>query len=176
MNKLQALKLKYVTGYNEPQRYWNERWSYGEEKTNFPQFESRIREILHKTRSQNILDVGCGPATLRGLPNYVGLDFSTIILQQSGLTEYIYADFSKHIPLPDKCFDASLCANALLHVPPSRIDRAIDEICRVTRNAVILVETYKFKPNQPHCFAHNLPLLFKEKFDGEVFILTEEKK
>ena len=168
------VKMRTLPSYSDPQKYWDKRWEFDEEKTSLKDYEKRIQELMVKLRCNNILDIGCGSATLRNLRGYLGLDFSHIILNKSQLTEYIYADFSKHIPLPDSCFDAALCANVLLHVPPSKIDKAIDEICRVARNVIILIETYKFKSNQPHCFAHNLPNLFK-RFDGEVFILTEEK-
>lgn len=171
MNRLQKIKLKYIVKYGNPQKYWDKRWEYNDEKTSLQTYESRIREVMRKTQSTSILDVGCGPALLRNLQGYLGLDFSIIALDKSDLTEYLYADFTRHIPLPDKSFDCTLCANVLLHVPPSQIDKAISEICRVTEKAVILIETYKFQQNQPHCFSHNLPQPFREMFDGDLYVL-----
>ena len=178
---LKRIYLKYIVGYGNPENYWNKRWQIncevekGSEKRRKQRF-STIKNLMQKNECENILEVGCGKARFRELPGYLGLDFSLEALKKSGLQNFVHADITKKIPLPDKNMDAVLSMWVLLHVPFDKIECAVAEISRVTKKLVVLYEPWSLKPkhSQPHCFSHNLPELFKKHFDG-VIVFPESK-
>jgi SAM-dependent methyltransferase len=178
MEKMKKLWLKYVVGYANPQRYWDSRWQVNlsaEQATgqNALEESKTIKDLMKKYACENILEIGCGRATLRHLPNYLGLDFSVEALKQSGLDTLIFADITKRIPLPDNSQDAVLSRFVLLHIPFSDIEKAVKEISRVAKNVVILKEPHGSdeRQPQPHCFIHNLPRLFRKHFQGHLEFL-----
>ncbi|MCW3980824.1 MAG: class I SAM-dependent methyltransferase [Candidatus Bathyarchaeota archaeon] len=178
VERIKKLWLKYVVGYDKPKTYWDSRWKadLSAEKTTGKTAREEletIKRLMKKHSCQDILEIGCGKATLRDLPGYLGLDFSIEALKQSGLDTFVYADVTKRIPLPDKSQDAVLSRYMLLHIPFSEIENAVEEISRVAKNVVILKEPYGTSKEhaQPHCFLHNLPELFHKFFDGNVEFL-----
>jgi len=179
--KLKRLWLKYIIGYGKPQNYWDSRWRFklnAEYRTEQTSWEllGVIKELMEKHCCNSILEIGCGRAILRELPNYLGLDFSFEALKQSKLKTFIYADITNKIPLPANSQDAVLSKFVLLHIPPSKIDTAVAEICRVASKLVILKEPYGTpKHEQPHCWRHNLPELFNKHFNGNVTFLATNK-
>lgn len=173
--------LKYVISYRNPRRYWNARWKLDvetERKTTEldKKLFSKIKKLMQNNKCENILEIGCGQAQLRDLPNYTGLDFSFDVLKGNRLKKFIYADMTEQIPVPDKTFDVTLSKFVLLHIPFDKIEQAIKEISRVTKKLVILKEPWgtRSKHSQPHCFSHNLPKLFKKYFDGDVIFLNNK--
>jgi SAM-dependent methyltransferase len=177
---LKHIYLKYIIGYKDPQQYWNTRWGlslktemWGEGKMSL--LSSVLTEMMKNHDCTNILEVGCGQANLRSLKGYAGLDFSIEALKRSKLQEFIYADISNHIPLPDKTFDAALSIAVLLHIPPNKINNAVKEICRITRKAIILYEPINSEVVlQKHNFNHDLIGLFPKYFDGYVAFMNEK--
>jgi len=168
--------LKYVRGYRNAQMYWDSRWKLGlrdDEWTenNRQKMIKWLENLMAKNQCKTFLDVGCGKAALRDVPGYVGLDFSLESIKRSGLKEAVFADITNCIPLPDKSFDAAFTRTVLLHIPPNKIEKAVSEICRVTKKCLILLEPH-YQPNNPelqiHCFNHNLPEIVGRYFDGEV--------
>ena len=178
LERIKRLWLKYVVGYDRPKEYWDKRWEFklsAEKATEQRAFEliNTIRDLMDEYDCKSILEVGCGRAILRELPNYLGLDFSLEALRQSGLKHFVHADITKEIPLPTNSHDAVLSRFVLLHIPYSKIDTAVKEICRVARKLIILEEPYGTpKHEQPHCWLHNLPKLFGV-FNGEIIFLNK---
>lgn len=180
---LKRFFLKYIVGYTNPQKYWDMRWKLGlkaEERTEHST-KVQLQEITNVMRQHgcsNILEVGCGKTGLHELPGYLGLDFSLESLRKSGLKQFIYADITEKIPLPDKSQDAVLSRFVLLHIPFDKIDVAVREISRVAKKCVILYEPWslKVKHSQPHCFSHNLPVLFKKYSDNKKILFLMKKK
>ena len=174
---LKRVFLKYVIGYSRPQRYWDFRWKHDlkveTEKEGRQDYLKAVADIMQRFDCSNILEVGCGEAYLRELPNYLGLDFSLEALRKSGLQHFVYADITRKIPLPDKSQDAVLSRAVLMHVPFNKIDVEVKEICRVAKKVIILFEAYSLNihKTQPHCFTHNLPELFAQNFKGTTVIL-----
>jgi SAM-dependent methyltransferase len=171
--------LKYVTGYRDQQKYWNSRWKLGLRDDEWTEDAQRamvklLENLMAEHQCQTFLDIGCGNAGLRNVHGYVGLDFSLEGIKRSGLKEAVFADITNRIPLPDKAFDAAFTRTVLLHIPPDKIERAVSEICRVTKKCLILIEP-RYQPNNPkqqiHCFNHNLPELVGKYFDGDVIFL-----
>lgn len=170
--------LKYIIGYENRQRYWNKRYRLML-KTDFSQetfhpekitqFTLEIDSLMRKYNCQNILEIGCGRGKHRTLKGWVGLDFSINILKQSGLQEYIVADFTSHIPVPDKTFDCVMCQSVLLHVPLERIGFVASEMCRVSKKLIIVSEPIFCSLGNNFSFGHDIETLFKSmQFGGKI--------
>jgi SAM-dependent methyltransferase len=178
---LKRVFLKFITGYKDPQKYWNRRWELGLKSEEWSaemlkRYIEMLSEIMCEYKCNNILEIGCGRAQLRGLPGYLGMDFSVKALQRSGLTEFIFADVTNHIPLSDEAFDAVLVRYVLLHVLPEHIEKAASEISRVAKKIVILCEPpYKRGETQSsiHSFNHNLLEIFRRHFVGRLIFIDE---
>jgi len=179
LQRVKRIFLKYVVGYGSEQRYWNSRWKIGLKDEGWSNdfrktMIERLEDLMEEHHCETFLDVGCGNAQLRDMHGYVGLDFSLEGIKKSGLREAVFADITNRIPLPDKSFDTVFTRTVLLHIPPSKIDKAISEICRVTKNCLILIEP-AYDPNQSelqiHCFNHNLPEIIGRYFKGETIFL-----
>lgn len=100
---------------------------------------------------EKVSDLGCGRgdftldiASEYKKINFTGIDFCDEVLEianklKNGAKN---VDFKKgnllDLNFPDKEFDASLCINALLHIHPNDIPKALSEIARVTKRYIIL--------------------------------------
>jgi hypothetical protein len=174
--------LKYVTRYNNERKYWDTRWKLGLKNEDWnDDFQKRMftlmKRVITEHGCQNILEIGCGRANLRELPGYVGLDLSLEAIKRSGLKEAVFADVTNHVPLPDKSFDAVFMRYVLLHISPSKIERAASEISRVAKKCIILYEPPYEQGKaqvQPHSFNHNLPEIFQRYFDGTIVFLNPQ--
>jgi len=174
--------LKFV-GYNNPKVYWDTRWKLGlkAEKWTREAFQHEftlIIRLMEQYNCQNILEIGCGKAHLRNLKGYRGFDYSLEALKKGKVNTFIYGDISdRKLPIPGQSFDSVMTRFVLLHIPFEEIEIAVDNICRIARKLIILKEPTSAVPKQTHfhCFAHDLPKLFK-KFDGKVVFLPLEKK
>lgn len=176
VEKMKKLWLKYFIGYSNPRRYWDSRWNCNleaentTEQTGLAKF-NLILQLMQKHKCKSILEVGCGRAILRDLPEYLGLDFSLEALKKNALPYSIFADITEKIPLPTNSQDAVLSRFTLLHISPDRIERAVDEICRVADKLILLEEPSGSSfHSQPHCWRHDLSKLFT-KFKGETIHL-----
>jgi SAM-dependent methyltransferase len=154
-----------LKGYDNPQKYWDRRWRLRlpEDYAQASLF-TKIRDVVRTYSCQSVLEVGCGLGDFRCLPSYLGMDFSLEVLRRSGLPNFLFADVSKAIPLPDKSFDAVLSNGVLLHIPSVQIEHACVEMMRVSRKLVLIHEPRSAKnvKNKPHCFSHDYVALFRE--------------
>lgn len=169
-----------MVSYRRPQKYWDFRWKHNlkveTEKEGRRNYVKAVANLMKQHECSNILEVGCGEAYLRDLPNYLGLDFSLEALRKSGLEHFLYADITRKIPLPSKSQDAVLSRAVLMHIPPNKIGVAVKEMCRVAKKVIILFEFYglNIQQTQPHCFTHNLPELFNQNFEGTTLFLKKK--
>ncbi len=166
--------LRRAVGYSDSQRYWNTRWGLNltPAKSDYSDVARLVRGIMRQHGCESVLEVGCGRYPLAGLPGYIGMDFSKVALDQSGLDEYVVGDITRRIPLPDKSVDALYSGNVLLHIPPSKIGAAVKEYQRVARKVVILAEPVTPYESRFNCYYHDLGPMFDD-FPGEV-IFTEK--
>ena len=177
---IKRIFLKYVIGYKREQNYWNARWRLGLKNDVWDEGRRQemiilLNAIMAKHECQSFLDVGCGKAALREVRGYVGLDFSIESIKRSGLKEAIFADVTNHIPLPSKSFDAAFTRTVLLHIPPSKIDKAVSEISRVTKKCLILLEPKYVSglvQEQIHSFNHDYSKIVRRYFHEKVIFLS----
>ena len=177
MEKIKHIFLKYIKGYGDEQKYWDSRWKLGlKNETLTGEYQKslvlKINSYMIQFDCNSFLDLGCGEAQLRNIPGYLGLDFSLEAIKKSRLEEAIFADITNRIPLPDKSVDMAFAMVVFLHIPPAKIDRAISEVCRVTKKCVFLVEP-KYNPDlilQKHCFSYDLKAKIQKQFNGELII------
>jgi hypothetical protein len=169
---IRKVLLRRVVGYSNEQRYWNSRWAWGKIPRN-PNYrsnmEAKVRKVMLEHGCKNILEIGCGEENLKGLPNYTGLDFSLEGLKKSKLDTFIFADITKRIPLPDKCFDAAFTSGVLQHIRPENVQKAASEMARVAK-LVILDEPHTDNPTF-FSWDHN----YEELFRGTLMVYVTEK-
>ena len=166
--------LRKVVKYNDPKAYWDKRWSLRliPGRTDYTDVFLTVQKVMEKHECKSVLEIGCGQYPLSALPGHIGLDFSTVALDGSGLRSYICADVTERIPLPDKSVDALYSGNVLLHISPEKIRRVVEEYQRVTRKCIILAEPVKQFKTQYECYWHDTDALFTG-FEGEVIHIAK---
>jgi len=158
--------LRRVVGNRNEQRYWEWRYAHGRIQRNplyRTEMEAKVREVMLEHGCKNILEIGRGVEALTGLPGYCGLDFARNIPAD------IYADITKRIPLPDKCFDATFTSGVLQHIRPEKVQKATSEMARVAK-LVILDEPHTQNPTF-FSWDHN----YEELFKGTPMVYVTEK-
>jgi SAM-dependent methyltransferase len=129
---------------------------------------------------ENILEVGCGFGRVlgfvwvnRGTIKYkrlVGLEFSStmvekshdyfrdslVIMDKPDSPQVIQGD-ACCMPFKDKEFDLVYTHVCLTHIPPDKVVKAWEEINRVAKRYIILIERYRYdyEHNTPHVWSHN---------------------
>ena len=177
---LKRLFLKML-GYKNAHKYWQVHWRLSPYSSKLSLETDRkilefVRMVMNEYECGNIIDIGCGRAYCRELPGYLGIDFSMEGLKRSELPEFLFADITRRIPLPDKIFDAALVSAVLIHIPNEKIEKAFSEISRVVKKVIILNEpAYGMGDlkRKSHVFSHNLVELFSKHFSGDLVFLNE---
>ncbi len=116
-------------------------------------FYNQLFSLLKKTRSQSILDVGCGEGvTLHKIKmmkigkNLEGIDYSAEAIK-IGKKEFPALKLKKAdiyaLPYKDNSFDIVLCNEVLEHLEDPQ--KALDELKRVTKKYLLLSV-----PNEPY--------------------------
>ena len=103
------------------------------------------------TTNMSILEVGCGPGgnlielLRRGPKRLVGCDVAPAMVEaarqepEAAGAEAVLID-GESLPFADQEFDVSFTVTVLMHNPERRKQQIIDEMCRVTRSRVYLME------------------------------------
>jgi len=152
--------------------YWDLKWRFDMKSNDEPlkvlsglgNRKSVILSYMKLHNCVNVLEVGCGTAFLRSLPNYVGLDISKKLFKRNDLKNAVCADITKAIPFKNETFDLVITGAVLVHIPYSHIDFVSNEIRRVAKKLIILQEPpydNENKPRKSHCFNHNLRRIFE---------------
>lgn len=95
----------------------------------------QIHEVL-VLEPENALEIGKGSGLVGNVLKFRGLDLTSLDLDP-GLSPDVVGSVTE-MPIPDKKFDVTLCAEVLEHLPFEDFPRALAEIRRVTRRAVVL--------------------------------------
>jgi hypothetical protein len=169
--------LLALHGYDDERAYWDRRWKLKVDPVDqayHDRLKGKVGQLMQEHDCKNVLEVGCGQAWLRTLPGYLGLDFSLEAFKANGLSEFVVADITKRVPLLDKSFDCVVSMGVLMHIKPSRIVVACNELMRVTRKLIVLqestIEPAQKKCSDVHCYLHDYDLLFRD-FSGKVLML-----
>lgn len=133
-----------------------------------------ILEKVKETNPKNILEVGCGFGRNikflieNGFPgqNISGVDLSSEMIKKA--RSYIKnndvllqtADASA-LPFLDKEFDVVLVHGVFMHIKPGLIDLSINEVLRVTKHFMIVVEQ-NYGGNK-YTFIHNYKKIFQKQ-------------
>lgn len=135
-----------------------------------------IIDALDKFHFRDVLEIGCstGPnlsriskkfdnVVLSGIDvNEESIERAREILPQALLK---VGEYTK-IPFGDRLFDVTIADATLLYASPEEIHKVIDEIDRVTKGIVILVERYSDSIDGEivgHVWGRNYPELFTRK-------------
>jgi SAM-dependent methyltransferase len=160
--------VKYDSGYFE-REYWKEdlkgqqgnRGLSYDDPEHQQRFELLFREIVSRYSPQRMLDVGCGTGLLLevALSNGIdafGCDVSAVAHEIfcSRVVEEFRDRFKvspiTNLPFGNATFELTVCLDVLEHVIVFDVQRAVQELCRVTANRLVcsinLDNPYKFHP------------------------------
>lgn len=131
---------------------------FGEEYTQRNEFDWRervdpFRSMLTDIDVEKILEVGCNRGynliaiskVLNEKANLVGIEpnMDALKVARKSSSEIGFLEGSAYdIPLKNGYFDLCFTSGVLIHVPPEKIDTAISEICRVSKQYILSIEYY----------------------------------
>ncbi len=95
----------------------------------------QIHEVL-ALKPENVLEIGKGSGLVGTVLKFRGAALTSLDIDP-GLAPDVVGSVTA-IPLSDKSFDVTLCAEVLEHLPFADFPKALSEIRRVTRRAVVL--------------------------------------
>lgn len=141
-----------------------------------------IEDMVNELKPTSVLEIGCGPGKYfsrhRSVPLRVAIDFSSSALATIPNRQ------GCHLVNLDACsigfvgrfFDLSFTCAVLVHIPYTQISRAIEEICRVTKNYVLIMEYFDpemvIKELASHCFRHD----YIKEFEAQGFSLSRHRR
>ncbi len=129
-------------------------------------------EFLGPLALRSVLEVGCNVGMqLRHLGPLTGARMSGVDLQQGALDEArahlpgadLRVARATDLPFPDASFDLVFTSGVLIHVPPSDLDRVMDEIHRVSSRWIWGFEYWAAMPTEVAYRGHS-GLLWKRDF------------
>lgn len=122
----------------------------------------------------SILEVGCSIGiNLRALKNLVGADLHAVepnasarkrVIEDGVLDAgHLYDATADKLPLDDGAVEMSFTTGVLIHVPPSELPAAMDELYRVSSRYVLMSEYFADQPEEKS-YRGETGLLFKRDF------------
>lgn len=179
--------------------YWSNRpitdeqrdWLYGEsnwiedyKKSKVHPHRQVIIDELKKFEWNSLFEVGCntGPNLELIKNNFsksklYGIDpnpDAVVAAYDLGLN--VIPGIAQQIPKLDKSIDVVLADASLMYVPPDQINKAMNQIDRVCKEAVIIVERFsEQESNNGHIWSRNYKKLLEDRgFKVEMIKITEE--
>jgi len=141
-NDLLPDEIKTKDYYNNNAKEWLNGLSVGSDNL---LFESELVQFRNIINNGYILEIGCGVGNdarwfISHDYRYVGIDISAemIALSKSRLTNADFREMSVYnLDFPENTFDGFWSSITLLHVPKNKLEIALKEIVRVTKNSGI---------------------------------------
>lgn len=131
-----------------------------------------IKKFLPIAKETSLLEVGCGNGFftiyLDEICDTFGIDFSEKMIDLNPVKKKAVMN-AEHMTFPDNSFDIVFCHALLHHVDD--IDKVINEMKRVTRKWVVLLE-----PNRNNPFMFLFSLLVREEWKAMRFSLRYMKR
>ncbi len=125
-------------------------------------WQNRMGSVLHPLRRLTVMEQACGSANdyrclesygVARLLEYTGQDLCTKNIRNAR-EMFPCAKFEAgnvlDIHTPDKCVDLCFAQDLLEHLSPQAMERAMDELCRVTRRQ-LLVGFFNMHNRPEHC-------------------------
>jgi len=141
----------------------------------------RLIEILRPKRSWKFLDVGCGMGGLvlalrkMGYKAF-GVEISDFCLKNSPAKEWIIKGDVLNLPFKKESFEIVSCFDVLEYLNKKEVERALDELKRVTKIFLFLETIQKFSPNSYQKYNPD-PLRKKNLLSfGELINLVEKRR
>jgi ubiquinone/menaquinone biosynthesis C-methylase UbiE len=142
-------------------------------KGRFASYWHQINE-MQKLKPSKILEIGIGNGFIHNYFKNKGLKISTLDISKELNPDYVGSVLS--MPFEDKQFDVCLCCEVLEHLPFTEFTKALQEIQRVSRNAVLSLPNASYylviqTKTTANTFSKivSFPKIFNRvyKFDGE---------
>jgi len=131
---------------------------------------------VNKTFPLKVLEIGPGPAIVSEILKKMNIKVITLDIDPR-LNPEVCADVTA-LSFADKSFDTVLAAEILEHIPFNEVPKALKELSRVTRKAIVItlphfsnfapsvaLKLFPFVPRFSKVFPISLPV--KHKFDGQ---------
>ncbi len=163
----------------DPRDFWEAGGSGWVKWEAFQPDETEIRAVAEFTQPGRVLEIGCGGGRnaryFAGAECYAGVDISTSLLarardrQEPNGIGLVCGDAAR-LPFADRSFDLVFAVSTIQHVVPAKIARCVDDIVRVARRYVCLIEFTEDLPGgdwfaQPHMFRHDYARLLAPHAD-----------
>lgn len=172
----------------DPDQYWEARGgpSY-RDYTESPGYRhyrdaqfAHFRRLITELQPARLLDFGCGSGKLFPLwtevPHVDAYDRARsqveIARAEAGRVRpanpyrvmHCLTPERAETPYDDDHFDLVVAAEVLLHVVPADIDALVAELHRICGGYLAIVVPAPFDNPAPHCFDHDYPALFRNRF------------
>ena len=150
--------------------YWNERAKAYKNRN--PESREILDKCICRIKPLSLIEVGCGPGFLfelyRGVPVIAALDWSPLMVsrartkcEQENLKVNVFLhDIAESAPHGH--WQVAVSRHCLMHIPPSRIERAVANISEICDEALVFEWWLDYTPvkDTGHCFLHDYETLF----------------
>jgi SAM-dependent methyltransferase len=127
---------------------------------------ARFFAPLRLSRSDRVLDLGCGRIGLRALEPELDITGVDLFERPDYPGPFLQADAAEGLPFADDEFDLVYCSSVIEHVPAARRAAFAAEALRVGRGWFVQTPARSF-PLEPHSllpFAHWLPVRLRRHY------------
>lgn len=166
-----------ITGGYQPKKFWDKRAkTFMDDEWQVrihSQHHWAIKEIK-KINPKRILEVGCGfGRNIKFLigsgvdpKKIVGIDISSVMIKKArkyvkNKNVKLFIANASDLPFKNKEFDMVLVHGVFMHIKPQDINQSLDDVLRVTKKFVIVIEQ-NYDGNE-YTFVHAYKSLFKKR-------------
>lgn len=161
--------------------YWRKRKIDWEQAYFTPDHPHRIQlsNILKELKFDSVLEVGCGAGAnlCRIATEHPGVMCGGIDINEDAVKETLKHFVAtvgevENIEREDKSIDMILTDACLIYVPPGKIETAVNEMLRVARKYIVMVEWHNNEDIFDGHWVYNYKELFKN-YDTKLYKITD---